>query len=98
MTRNAISFITSPAHGAQQAAAARAPDPIAALAAELDAGAITPEQALDRLVDAALGDQLPSAMPADARAELRGMLDALLRDDPHLSSLAARIGVAIGDE
>jgi hypothetical protein len=70
------------------AAAATADDQaIAALAAELRAGTITPEAALDRLLDQTVSADLD---PAE-RAELREMIVDLVANDPYLSGLLGSI-------
>ena len=74
------------------------PDPIADIAADLKAGRITPEQAVDRVVEAAAKDGIPDAAPEKVRAELREQLLSLVGDDPYLASKARRIGVKGGDE
>jgi hypothetical protein len=78
---------------APRAAAAAGADPIGALAAELKSGAITPRQAVDRLVDLALGQGPAASLPAPARAALRAQMEDLLRQDPYLSAKLRRLGV-----
>ncbi len=65
----------------------RAPDELAALAAEVAAGRLTPHEALDRLVEATAGPGLDAA----ERTELRELLRDLVTNDPHLGGLAGRI-------
>jgi hypothetical protein len=67
---------------AQRSAAATGLRGMDALAGELASGRLTPQQAIDYLVEAA-GAQLD----ATERAELREMLGDLLANDPHLRSL-----------
>jgi len=74
------------------------PDPIADIAAELKAGRITPEQAVDRVVAAATESGAPSSVPESVRAQVRDQLMSLVGDDPFLASKARRIGVTGGDE
>ena len=65
---------------------AAATDPIAELAQAVRAGALSPEQAIDRLVDRAVsgvGGQLSQAQ----RAELGAVLRSALESDPALSEL-----------
>jgi hypothetical protein len=57
-------------------------DAIAQLAADLDAGRITPEQAMAKLVD----DSVAGLPPAE-QAELRGMMEEMIANDPYLSGL-----------
>lgn len=78
------------ASGAARTAGAAGADPIDQLAADLDAGRITGDQALDRLVDQAL----PPDLAIGDRDELRAMMMDLVASDPHLAQLAARLGVA----
>ncbi|HVV87245.1 MAG TPA: hypothetical protein VHE35_29595 [Kofleriaceae bacterium] len=58
------------------------------LATELDAGRITPEEALGRLLDEGLGDDLDPAH----RAELESLFSELLANDPYLAGLARDVG------
>jgi hypothetical protein len=71
----------------EQAPAAGPPGDALALAAEIAAGRLTPQEAIDRLVDAAAGPGLDAA----ERAELRALLTDLVANDPYLGSLAGRI-------
>jgi hypothetical protein len=78
--------------GADAAAAATAATAaedaaIAALAAELRAGTITPEAALDRILDQTVSADLD---PAE-RAELREMIADLVASDPYLTGLLGSI-------
>lgn len=73
------------------------PDPIADIAADLKAGRITPDQAVDRVVEAAARDGIPDAAPDKVRAQVREQLMSLIGDDPFLASKARRIGVK-GDD
>jgi hypothetical protein len=67
-------------------AAAPAGD-MAALAAEVSAGRLTPREAIDQLVEATAGPGLD----ATQRAELRELLTDLVANDPHLGGLVGRI-------
>ena len=58
-----------------------------ALAAEVAAGRLTPQEAIDRIVDATAASDLG---PAE-RAELREMLVELIANDPYLGTLANRV-------
>jgi hypothetical protein len=60
---------------------------LAALAAEVAAGRLTPHEAIDRLVEATAGPGLD----ATERAELRELLTDLVANDPHLGGLTGRI-------
>jgi len=74
------------------------PDPIAEIAADLKAGRITPEQAVDRVVQAAAKDGLPGAAPQKLREQVHEQLMSLVGDDPYLAGKARRIGVKGGNE
>ena len=63
-------------------------DPMIAVAADLDAGRISPDQALARLLDDGLGPDLDPAQ----RAELEGLFADLLATDPYLAGLARDLG------
>lgn len=58
------------------------------LAADVAAGRLTPQQAVDRLVDEIAGTQ---ALDASQRAELREMMVDLIANDPNLAALVGRI-------
>jgi len=59
-----------------------------ALAADIAAGRLTPQQAVDRLVDEIAGTQ---ALDATERAELRELMADLIANDPNLAALVGRI-------
>ena len=59
-----------------------------ALAADLAAGRLTPQQAVDRLVDEIAGTQ---TLDASERAELRELMADLIANDPNLAALVGRI-------
>jgi hypothetical protein len=70
------------------ASAARAAGGLEAMAADIAAGKLTANEAIDRLVsEIAGGDQLGSA----EKAELREMLTDLVANDPYLQSLVNRL-------
>jgi hypothetical protein len=71
-------------------------DPIGALAAELRAGGITGQQAIDKLLDMVMSKGPAAALPETARARLRERLEAALREDPTLMARAKRLGA--GDD
>jgi hypothetical protein len=73
--------------GIRQAPGAAATGELAALAAEVRAGRLTPHEVIDRLVDATAGPGLD----ASERAELRELLTDLVANDPHLGGLVGRI-------
>ena len=58
-------------------------DPLSALAADVAAGKLTPQAALDQIIDQTIS---PDLAPAE-RAELREMIADLVANDPHLASL-----------
>jgi hypothetical protein len=73
------------AHGAQRTGT----DPWLAVASDIAAGKLTPEQVVDRMVEQiATTEQLAGP----ERAELREMLADLVAHDPYLSSLLGRVG------
>jgi len=78
------------AGGPEAAEAARAADPLRGVAADLRAGRITPEQAVDRLVEATVSRRAGAA-PEAVRARLRASLVDLLASDPHLADLVKRL-------
>lgn len=80
--------------GARETEGASAPETIArtstadgidtqALAAEIAAGRLSPQEAIERLVDAMAGPDLPPEM----RTGVRELLRDELANDPHLQSL-----------
>lgn len=71
-------------------AGAVGPTELSALAADLEAGRITGDEALARLVSG-LGAELGEL----DGAELRALMTDLLATDPYLAGLAARIGATV---
>jgi hypothetical protein len=67
-------------------------DDLAALAAEVDAGRVTGDEALARLI-AGMGVDLGEVDGAD----LRALLADLVASDPYLAALAARLGATGGE-
>lgn len=65
-------------------------DPVAIIAEQLRAGQITPEQAVDRVLGAAV-DGLPAGVAADLRAQIRARLEELLATDPYLQERVDRL-------
>jgi hypothetical protein len=61
---------------------------IDALAADVAAGRLTPQQAVDRLVDEIAGTQ---QLDAADRAELKELMQDLIANDPNLAALVGRI-------
>jgi hypothetical protein len=74
-------------HAAELAAGA---DPIAQLAQSVRSGALSPDAALQSLVDRAVGEVASSLSPAQ-RAELTGVLRAALETDPTLRELRSAL-------
>jgi hypothetical protein len=66
--------------------------PISAIAADLKAGKITPEQAVQRVVDLAVANGAPG-VPERVKESIRAELERLVADDPFLRGKAAGIGV-----
>jgi len=59
------------------------------LAADLEAGRISPEEALTEL----MAEAIPEDMTGVERADLEALLGDLLASDPYLAGLAAQLGV-----
>lgn len=74
-------------HDASAAAPASASQ-LDAIAADLEAGKLTPHEAVDRLVDQIASE---AELPASERAELRALIGDLIANDPHLGSLINRL-------
>jgi hypothetical protein len=70
------------AGGVEGGVAAEGGDPIARMAADLDAGRITPEEAMARLVD-----QSVAGLPPAEQAEMRSLMEDLIASDPYLGGL-----------
>ena len=77
---------------AQSAQASHTTDPLAELAGLVRSGALTSQQALDRLVERALG-QVARGLSDAQRAELAGVLRTALESDPALQALRADAGI-----
>jgi hypothetical protein len=71
----------------EQAQATAPTSDVEALAAEVAAGRLTQQEAIDRLVEATAGPGLDAA----ERAELRALVSDLVTNDPYLGDLAGRI-------
>lgn len=76
-----------------RASGATAPAELSTLAADLDAGRITGDEALARLVSG-LGLELGEL----DGTELRALMSDLLASDPYLAGLAARLGATGGSD
>ncbi len=59
-----------------------------ALAADIATGKLTPQQAVDRLVDEVAGTR---GLDASERAELKELMAELIENDPNLSALVGRV-------
>jgi hypothetical protein len=79
---------TTSATATAGAADPAAADPMAALAAAVDRGAVAPREALQQLIDASV-----AGLPADEADELRAEMAELLAEDPYLRGLASELGV-----
>ena len=93
---------TSPTEGIEEkpkvdeagaAGAPSAPDAIALLARQIEAGAVTPEQAIDQVVHLILNEEGVAGLPPAVRAEVRAALESLVEEDPYLAELLAGIRV-----
>jgi hypothetical protein len=96
--REALSRAEKPAAGEAAAAAGTAPasqaaatDPLAELAGLVRSGALTPDAALDRLVERALGG-VARGLDDAQRAELASVLRTALEADPALQALRDGLG------
>ena len=59
-----------------------------ALAADIAAGKLTPQQAVDKLVDEIAGTK---GLDATERAELKELMSDLIANDPQLAALVGRV-------
>lgn len=59
-----------------------------ALAADIAAGKLTPQQAVDKLVDEIAGTK---GLDASERAELKELMSDLIANDPQLAALVGRV-------
>ena len=75
-----------------QAAAPVSADPVAQIAQDVAMGKIGRKEAVDRILEDALGTPMLDAVPAEVRADLENALRVLIAEDPHLKSLCAAIG------
>ncbi|MCU0662803.1 MAG: hypothetical protein MUC50_10825 [Myxococcota bacterium] len=71
---------------------------VARVTVELRTGALSPNQAVDRLVSLTLEDPALACAPSRMKSEIAEVLRAMLETDPRLTSLLARLGVRIADE
>src|SRR5262245_37924486 len=93
---------TSPTEGIEEkpkldeagaAAAPSRPDAIALLARQVEAGAVTPQQAIEQVVHLVLDEEGVAGLPPAVRAEVRAALESLVEEDPYLAELLAGIRV-----
>jgi hypothetical protein len=75
----------TPATGTSAKDAARATSGTADLAAELKAGKISPQAAVDKVIDRVVDKQLGTNAPAAVREKLRAALETAVADDPLLA-------------
>jgi hypothetical protein len=73
----------------EEAAAPEGAGQFDAIAADIAAGKLTPQEAVERMVDEIAGHQ---DIDAADRAELKDMLTDLIANDPYLSALVGRVG------
>ncbi|MDB4968166.1 MAG: hypothetical protein JWN44_3855 [Myxococcales bacterium] len=66
-------------------------DPIAQVAARLRAGEITSDQAVDLLIEDAIGRQMGGAVPKDLEPRLREVLRDYATNDPYLAAKIRRL-------
>ena len=79
------------AEGARASQAAAGSDPLTELASLVRSGALTPQAALDRLVERALG-RVAKGLDDAQRAELATVLRTALEADPALQALRDGLG------
>ena len=75
----------APTSATGKEAVAAAGSPTADLAAELKAGKISPQAAVDRVIDRVVDKQLGTNAPAAVREKLRTALENAVADDPLLA-------------
>jgi hypothetical protein len=75
----------APGATGQTTEAARAASPTADLAADLKAGKISPQAAVDRVIERVVDKQLGTNAPAAVREKLRAALETAVADDPLLA-------------
>lgn len=72
-------------------------DAVERVTVELRTGAISANQAVDRLVSLTLADPALAAAPAHVKAETAEVLRAMLETDPRLTALLARLGLRVDE-
>ena len=83
----------APVGKAAPAGASQAADPVARVASQLRAGEITVDQAVDQLIDDAVGKQL-GAIGKDFEPKLRELLRSYAEADPFLAARIRRLTLA----
>lgn len=71
---------------------AASPSGVTELAAALKAGTLSPQGAVDRMIERILDKQLGAQAPAAAREKLRAALEAAVADDPLLAEKIRGLG------
>ena len=75
-----------------EASVTRGIDAVEQIAADVAAGSISREEAVDRLLANVLDSAMVQSAPKALREGLKEVLETLLESDPHLGSLIAAIG------
>jgi len=68
-------------------------DAVARIAADVAAGRISGEEAVEQIIAETLGAPMVEQAPAELKAELTAALRNLIETDPHLRSLARGLGL-----
>jgi hypothetical protein len=75
-----------------------AADAIAALADQVEAGALAPAQAMDSLLELVIQRGALASLPEPVRSRLRAQLAALMKEDAYLAEKARRAGMVRSEE
>lgn len=86
------SHVAAPGSAMQGGLAIDGGDESERIAADLEASRITPERAVELLIESALDTQLPADVPAELRAQMSTVLRSLVTEDPSLLAITARLG------
>jgi hypothetical protein len=70
-----------------------AADPVGQVAADLKAGRLSPQQAVQKLMDLVVAAGPAAGLPAKVQAKIRADLENLVKEDPFLRSKLEKIGV-----
>jgi hypothetical protein len=81
-----------------RAAEANAAGAVARIAEDVAAGRISRDEAVERILDEALGSDIVQAAPAEVRAEIAAALESLVATDPYLQSLVRGLSSAPSGE